>query len=65
MVRPEDPASTHPPSTWALDRAASDLYDEVDPEVVAAHARELERAAGEIEEERHDEFDDPDEGGEA
>ncbi|MDV3223505.1 hypothetical protein [Intrasporangium sp.] len=65
MVRTEDPDSTLPPAPWALDRAASDLYDEVDPKVVAAHARELERAAGEIEDERHDEFDDPDEGGEA
>jgi hypothetical protein len=58
------PPDAPDPPAWALDRAAQDLYDEEDPAVIAEYARELARAAQEREEERHDEYDDPDQGGE-
>lgn len=64
----EIPQGTDPgpqPSQWALQRAADDLHEEADPSVITAHAWELMRAAQEIEDERHDEDDDPDTGGEA
>jgi hypothetical protein len=58
------PDAHHPPK-WAVEQAAHDLYDVDDPAVIAEYARELARAAQEREDERHDEYDDPDEGGEA
>jgi hypothetical protein len=53
------------PPEWALEQASEELYDESKPEVIADRARDI---AGEVQardDERHDEFDDPDEGGEA
>jgi hypothetical protein len=62
---PGQPADTHHPPEWAVDQAADDLYDVHDPAVIAEYARELARAAQERADERHDEYDDPDRGGEA
>jgi hypothetical protein len=53
------------PPGWAVDEARNELYDVEDPAVIAERAWELASAAQEREDERHDEFDDPDEGGEA
>jgi len=41
------------------------LYDIEDADVIARRAREIARDRREREDERHDEFDDPDQGGEA
>ena len=64
MPVPEEAHSPRP-EAWALERAADELYDEGDPDVVVARAWDLMRAARVLEDERHDEYDDPDEGGEA
>jgi hypothetical protein len=53
------------PPEWAVEQARSDLYDVDDAVTITEHARELTRAAQEREDERHDEYDDPDQGGEA
>ncbi len=62
---PGEPPDAQPPPQWAADQAASELYDVDDPVVIADRARQLARAAQEREDERHDEYDDPDQGGEA
>jgi hypothetical protein len=49
---------------WALRRAAEELYDIDDADVIAQRAREIAREDREREDERHDEYDDPDQGGE-
>jgi hypothetical protein len=51
--------------TWALDQAREELYDVRDPAVIDDRARQIAREHQEREDERHDEYDDPDEGGEA
>lgn len=61
---PDPHEDTSPAPTWALRQAREELYDVVDPEVVAKRAREISRDHQEREDERHDEYDDPDEGGE-
>ena len=57
----------HPqdPPAWALDRARSDLFDAQDRAVIVARAWEIVRETEQLDDERHDEYDDPDEGGEA
>ncbi|HET7194751.1 MAG TPA: hypothetical protein VFI99_07145 [Nocardioides sp.] len=40
------------------------MYDVRETEAIAQRAREIARQAQEREDERHDEYDDPDEGGE-
>jgi len=55
-------ASTPP---WALQRATEELYDSNDADVIAQRAQEIAREGREREDERHDEYDDPDQGGEA
>lgn len=54
------PQGQQPPS-WAVDEASDELSGVGDPTVLAARAREI---AAEREDERHDEYDDPDQGGE-
>lgn len=51
--------------TWALQRATEELYDTTDAEVIAQRAGEIAGESRQLEAERHDEFDDPDQGGEA
>ncbi len=49
---------------WARQQATEELYEVNDTEVIAQRAREIARQAQEREDERHDEYDDPDQGGE-
>ena len=65
MSHPDERSSTASAPTWALQRATEELYDTTDDEVIAERAREIAREGREREDERHDEYDDPDEGGEA
>ena len=58
------PSAPAPIPEWALQMAKEELYDVRDSEVIAQRAREIARQAQEREDERHDEYDDPDEGGE-
>jgi hypothetical protein len=59
------PTGSERPPEWAIDQATNDLYDVDDPVAITEYAWELARAAQERDEERHDEYDDPDQGGEA
>lgn len=59
----ETPNPQQPPG-WAVEQAKNELYDVDDPLAVAERAWELVRGAQEREDERHDEYDDPDQGGE-
>jgi hypothetical protein len=52
------------PPEWALTRAGDELYDEQDPAVIRARARQIVREVQQLQDEEHDEFDDPDQGGE-
>jgi len=61
---PSDEPSIQPPPGWAVNRAAADLYDIDDPDVIAERAWELVHESQRLEDERHDEYDDPDQGGE-
>jgi hypothetical protein len=65
MPIPNEHSDVYQPPGWAVDQATADLYDVKDPHVIATRARELARQAEEREDERHDEYDDPDQGGEA
>lgn len=51
----------HEPPSWAVEEARDELFDVEDPKAVQERAGEI---AAEREEERHDEYDDPDQGGE-
>jgi len=53
-----------PVPEWALKQAGAELYDVEDPDVIG-RARTIAREARRREDERHDEYDDPDQGGEA
>ena len=53
------------PAGWAVNQATAELYDVDDPDVILERARELVREAEQLKNERHDEYDDPDQGGEA
>jgi hypothetical protein len=61
----EGGASTAPIPTWAMEQAREELYDVRDPVVIEERAGEIAREHQEREDERHDEYDDPDQGGEA
>jgi hypothetical protein len=61
----EQASPSGPVPAWALQQAADELYDVDDAATIARRAREIARQAQEIEAERHDEYDDPDQGGEA
>jgi hypothetical protein len=59
-----DRSSVPPPPTWALAQARDEAEEgEILPTTIE-RARQLERDAEQLEEERHDEYDDSDEGGE-
>jgi hypothetical protein len=62
--RREQPTADEP-AGWAIEQARADLYDVHDPATILDYARELDRAAAEQLDERHDEYDDPDQGGES
>jgi hypothetical protein len=62
---PSDPGSSPAPTPdWALEQAREELYDVEDSGAIARRAGEIARQAQEREDERHDEYDDPDQGGE-
>ena len=65
MSHPDEGSSTASIPAWALQRATEELYDTKDADVIAQRAREIVGESRQLEDERHDEFDDPDEGGEA
>ena len=65
MSNAQDRPGAEQPADWAVQQASDDLYDVDDPQAVVERARELVREASQREEERHDEYDDPDQGGEA
>ena len=60
VQRRQEQPGPQPPS-WALDEAGDELSDVEDSQVIAERAREI---TEEREDERHDEYDDPDQGGE-
>ena len=64
MPHPAEDVSPDPPPAWALRQAAEELYDVDDADLITERANELSRERREREDERHDEFDDPDQGGE-
>jgi hypothetical protein len=76
-ARPADePPDPHPsgtatpdagpvPPDWALEQAQNDLFDIDDGAIILARAWEILGEAQQLEDERHDEYDDPDLGGEA
>jgi hypothetical protein len=63
--RPDTPRGLHELPDWAREQAQSELFDVDDDAAVVVRAWEIVRAARQLEEERHDEYDDPDLGGEA
>ena len=61
------PLEQHPvanPPRWAAERAGEELYDVSDPVAIIERAWEIVRESAVLEDERHDEYDDPDQGGE-
>ena len=54
-----------PLPAWAVDQATIELGDMEDQGLIAQHAREIVSDEAQRDDERHDEFDDPDQGGEA
>lgn len=56
--------SPDPIPAWALQQATEEMYDVNDSETISQRAREIAHQAQEREDERHDEYDDPDQGGE-
>jgi hypothetical protein len=59
---PNEPPHAQRPPDWAYDEATDELYGVENAEAIISRAWEL---VGEREDERHDEYDDPDQGGEA
>jgi hypothetical protein len=64
MSTHDDASEDRRPPQWAVDQSTDELYDVPEPAAIEARAWALVRAAEERESERHDEFDDPDQGGE-
>lgn len=61
----EDAAGVSDPPPWAMEAARSDLYDAAgDSDLVRGRAWQLVNERAKLDHERHDEFDDPDSGGE-
>ncbi len=58
-----DTSNTAGPPAWARTRAGEDLYDVPDQSVIQARAWQIVHEAQQLQDEKHDEFDDPDEGG--
>ena len=65
VPNPNENPNVQDAAGWAVDQATAELYDVDDPGVIIGRARELVREAEQREDERHDEYDDPDQGGEA
>lgn len=65
MSHPDEDTSPASIPTWALQRANEELHDTTNVEVITQRARDIAGESRQLEAERHDEFDDPDQGGEA
>ena len=65
MTEPQPDQSAMEPPEWAVDQARGDLPVGADPLEVTTLASDIAEAAPERFNERHDEYDDPDQGGEA
>lgn len=65
MANPNEDPNTQAPPAWAVDQVSAEQDDMDDPGAVTKRAWELVREVEEQEAERHDEYDDPDQGGEA
>ena len=59
MVPSDEPSRLQHPPGWAVDRAAADLYDVDDPGAIAQRAWEFVHEAEQLEDERHNEYDEP------
>jgi hypothetical protein len=62
---PADIPNARRPPDWAVERAVEELLESTEWSIIAERAWGLVRAAAERDDERHDEYDDPDQGGEA
>jgi hypothetical protein len=65
MAHPDEARRSPPTPAWAQQQASEELYDIDDPAVIAQRAAQIASEAQVLEDERHDEYDDPDQGGEA
>jgi hypothetical protein len=65
MPKPQPDQSPEEPPEWAVDQARGELPVGADPLEVTTLARDIAESAAERFDERHDEYDDPDQGGEA
>jgi hypothetical protein len=65
MPTPDEHPSVQGPPDWAVDQATDELYDGEDSAAAEERAWQLVHDAKQREDERHDEYDDPDQGGEA
>jgi hypothetical protein len=65
MSHPDEGSPPQPIPAWALQRANDELYDTTDAEVITRRAQDIAEESRQLDDERHDEFDDPDQGGEA
>ncbi len=59
----EQPVEPEPPG-WAVERAAGELTERSDRVALVRRAWQIVRETAVLEDERHDEYDDPDQGGE-
>lgn len=64
MRTSQEDAPSGPAPGWALQQATDELAEGEDAAAIAERAREIAREADELEDERHNEYDDPDRGGE-
>ena len=64
MPDPNDQPSVAPPPQWAVAQARDEAEDGESRSTTNQRTRRLEREAEQLNEERHDEYDDPDQGGE-
>ena len=64
MRNSDEDAFPGPTPRWALQPATDELYEVEDAHLIAQRAREIASEAEEREDERHNEYDDPDRGGE-
>ena len=64
MPHPGEVPSSAPTPPWAVQLATEELYEVDDAEVISRRASEIASQAREREDERHNEYDDPDKGGE-
>ncbi len=64
MRNPQEDAPSEPTPGWALQQATDELAECEDAPAIAERAREIASEAEELENERHNEYDDPDRGGE-